>query len=479
MHISVRTGVFSAFLLTMLCLQGCFSPVKYATPLDEVVVENTYGDLALTGEIRDRWWESFGDSELNKFVEIVLENSPTLQSAYLKLLDSQYAVEQSKAGYYPSLSFNAGVGAGGNVYNETSADPNYSLGLSASYEIDIWGKVRAQKRVSELSMYAAQDAAESAAISLVGNVVTEWFAIKYYRDRQKLTQELLEIAEGYYELVEEYYRNGQTTGMDVLEQRQQIETLRATLNELDTNIRISQHKLRILAGGKANPVVEGSLPEEIDVGGSIDVDSLLENRPDIRSARRSAEQADARVVIAIADRLPTLRLSASLSYRSKTITELFERLVWDVGASLAVNLFDGFNKTTAIDRAKVTYLQQRLAYGVTVMQAIAEVEEALLNLNLRKQNLIDARAQLERQRDIHEVSREYFTGGQVTYNRVLSALRSLISASQSELDARRQLLNAQITFYKAMGGSGWLKDTSEQNTQRVKEMLKQLDEDSV
>ena len=111
------------------------------------------------------------------------------------------------------------------------------------------------------------------------------------------------------------------------------------------------------------------------------------------------------------------------------------------------------------------------------MQAIAEVEEALLNLNLRKQTLIDARAQLERQRDILEVSREYFTGGQVTYNRVLSALRSLISASQSELDARRQLLNAQITFYKAMGGSGWLKDTSEQNTKRVKEMLEQLDED--
>ena len=477
MPISRRTGILSAFLLAVYCLQGCFSPVKYATPLDEVVVENTYGDLALTGEIRDRWWESFGDSELNKFVEIVLENSPTLQSAYLKLLDSEYAVTQSKAGYYPSASFNAGVGAGGNVYNEASADPNYSLGLSASYEIDIWGKVRAQKRVAELSMYAAQDAAESAAISLVGNVVTEWFAIKYYRDRQKLTQELLEIAEGYYELVEEYYRNGQTTGMDVLEQRQQIETLRATLNELDTNIRISQHKLKILAGGKANPVVEGSLPEDIDVGGSIDVDSLLENRPDIRSARRSAEQADARIVIAIADRLPTLRLSASLSYRSKTITELFERLVWDVGASLAVNLFDGFNKTTAIDRAKVTYLQQRLAYGVTVMQAIAEVEEALLNLNLRKQTLIDARAQLERQRDILEVSREYFTGGQVTYNRVLSALRSLISASQSELDARRQLLNAQITFYKAMGGSGWLKDTSEQNTKRVKEMLEQLDED--
>ena len=460
-----------------MCVSGCFSPVKYATPLDEVAVENTFGDLALSGEIRDKWWELFGDSELNHFVDIVLENSPTLMSAYLKLLDSQFAVDQSESPYYPSASLNVGHGGSGHVYNEASADPSYSLGLSLSYEVDIWGKVRAQKRVAELSMEAAQDSAESAAISLVGSVVTEWFAIKYYRDRQKLTQELLEIAEGYYNLVEEYYRNGQTTGMDVLEQRQQIETLRATLNELDTNIRISQHKLRILAGGKVHPTVEGSLPDEIDVGGSIDVDALLTNRPDIRSARRSAEQADARVVIAIADRLPTLRLSASFSFRSKTITELFDTLLWDLGATLAANLFDGFNKSTAIKRAKVTYLLQRLAYGVAVMQAIAEVEEALLNLRLREQTLIDARAQLERQRDILEVSREYFTGGQVTYNRVLSALRSLISASQSELDARRQLLNAQVTFYKSMGGSGWLKDTSEKNTQRAKDMLEQLDEE--
>ena len=464
-------------LFALATMTGCFSPVKYATHLPEETVRLTYGDIVISGEIRDKWWEAFGDSELNAFVELVLRESPTLQSAYLRLIDSEMALKQNDGSFYPSVTLNAGVGGNGEVYSDPSAKPSYNLGLSASYEIDIWGKVRAQQHISELSLLSVQDSAESAAITLVGTVVTEWFNIKYYRDRKALIERLLALSEEYYDLVQEYYRYGQTNGMDVLEQRQQIETLRSTIRELDVNIRLSQHALEILAGNKAKPEVNGSLPEDVDMGGTLDVEALLENRPDIRSARRSAEQADAQVVVALADRLPTLRLSASLSYRSASIVDLFKTLLWDVGASLSAPLFDGFKKSQAIDRAKVSYLIQSFSYAVTVMNAISEVEKAILTLKLREELLVDARSQLERQQEILEISRSYFTGGTMEYNRVLSALRNLISASQSELDARRNLINAQITLYKSMGGSGWLKDTTEQNTQKARDLLKALDED--
>ena len=462
--------------LTLLC--GCFSPAKYATTLPEQTVVSTYGDIAISGEVRDKWWEVFGDSDLNAFVEVVLKENPSLQSAYLRLLDSEYALKQSDGSYYPSVTLNAGVGGGGSIYTDPSASPNYSLGVTASYEVDIWGKVRAQKRISELSQLAVQDAAESAAITLVGNVVTEWFNIKYYRDRKALIEKLLALSEAYYDLVQKYYRFGQANGMDVLEQRQQIETLRSTIRELDTNLRISQRALAILAGNKVQPVVEGSLPEDVVMGGTVDVEKLLENRPDLRSARRSAEQADAQVVVAIADRLPTLRLSASLSYRSSSIVDLFKNLLWDVGASLSAPLFDGFKKSQAIERAKISYLSQRYSYVLTVMNAIAEVEKAILTLKLREALLVDAQAQVDRQQEILEVSRQYFVNGSMDYNRVLSALRGLISASQSELEARHSLINAQIALYKSMGGSGWLQSTTENNMQNARELLKSLDEES-
>lgn len=474
----LKTRIVCLFscLMVAFSLNGCFSPQKYSTniPIDDI--EPHYGDLAISGEQLDRWWEHYGDQALNDFVKTVLEESLTLQTAYLRLLDSEFQHKQSKAGYYPSLSFSAGAGVGGQApAGDPAVNQNYNLGLSLSYEIDLWGKVRAQALVSELNMQSAQDSAESAAMTLVGNVVTEWFAIQYYRERINLTKQLLELSESYYSLVEEYYRTGQSNGMDVLEQRQQIESLRATLMELETNIRISQHALQILAGGKIKPSVEGALPEAIHVGGTPDVEKLLEMRPDVRTARRNAQKANAQVVIALADRLPTLRLNASLALRSPSIVDLFKTLIWDTTLGFAANLFDGFNKTTAIDRAKVTFLTERLTYLTTVYQAVAEVEKALLTLRLREQQLIDAQSQLNRQNEILDVSRQYFIEGALDYNRVLSALRGVINSSQSELDARRNLLNAQIALFKAMGGSAWTAETTEAATQKAREMLESLD----
>ena len=457
-------------------LLGCFSPVKYATDLEVPRLEASYGDVSLEGEIVDRWWESYGDANLNAYVTAVLEHNPTLHVAYLRLVDSELSYRQSVSGYYPDVSFGAGVGYGGTASSESKSDPSYSLGLTASYEVDLWGKVRAQKRIGELTVQSSRDAAETAAISLVGNVVSQWLTIQYTRDRKALTEELLSISEDYCRLVEEYYRNGQTTGMDVLEQRQQIETLRATLKEQETTIRVGLHALEILSGRQVKPHVEGSLPEQVVMGGTPNIDALLERRPDLRSARRQVESADAQVVVALANRLPSLKLSTSLAFRSSSIVDLFKALIWDVGANLVVPLFDGFQQTTAIDRAKVSYLLEETSYFLAVYEAVAEVEEALLMLSLREQQLLDARAELARQREILDVSREYFVEGALDYSRVLTALRGLITTSQSELDARRQVLLAQVAVYKAMGGATWLEETSERGVERARTRLETIGE---
>ena len=467
--------LFFVFLSFGLC--GCFSPVKYSGDIETPGIGMTYGDIALSGEVRNRWWEAFNDESLNDFVEIVLNDSPTLQIAYLKLLDSELAIKQSKAGYYPSVSFSMGVGGGGNIYSDPTADPSYNLGLSLNYEVDLWGRVRAQTRVAELSRDSARDDAELAALSLVANVATHWFTIQYYNDRKILTEQLLALSEDYYDLVESYYMSGQSTGMDVLESRQQIETLRSTLNEIDANIRIARHALSILAGGTHVPQATGSLPEAIDVGGVPSVEELLASRPEVRAALRAAQAADAKIVIALANRLPSLRLSADLSYRNKSIVDLFKTLMWNLGASFAATLFDGFDKTTALDRAKVAYLSQVLTYATTVQNAVADVEKALLNMQVAERQLADARAQVERQNEILNVSREYFIGGSLAFDRVLSALRSTVSSAQAELNARHTLINAQITLYRTMDGVQWAHHLHKTGLEKAKTQLENLGKD--
>ena len=470
---------YMPFVILFVCffLTGCFSPVRYGSKLEENPTTLHYADLEMGGEVLDRWWEVYGDAALNAFIETVLTENMSLQVAYLRMLDSHISYEQSMSGYYPTLSLSAGVGVGGNISSDSTVDPSYSLGLSLGYEIDIWGRIRAQAVVNEAAVYSARDAAESAAISLVGRVVTEWFNVLYYRERLSLTNRLLALSESYYTLVQDYYRSGQSTGMDVLEQNQQLETLRATIQSQETSIRLSERSLEILAGGRVRASVEGMLPAPADMGGTVDVETLMKRRPDIRAALRSAQQADAKIVIALADRLPSLRLSASLAFRASDITELFKRLIWDVAANFVVNLFDGFKATKAIDRAKVSFLQEKMSYGIVVMDAVAEVEKALLTLRLREQELLNAQAELARQTHILNVSREYYVGGLIEYNRVLSALRSLISTSQNELDARKNVLLAQLAVFQSMGGGAWLEDVSLKGEEKARQALSALDQE--
>jgi len=474
-HPDLRRAGICACLLVLSMVLGCFSPTRYGTPQPTQAMTPRYADLVLEGEVRERWWEAYDDPQLNILIEHILEDNLTLQVAYLRLLDSLLAYEQTKSGYYPTIGFSAGLGGGGRIAEQSRVDPSYNLGLSLSYEVDIWGKIRAEAAISELSSLSAQDAVESAMLSIIGQVVTEWFNVQYYHDRIKLTQQLLEISESYNELVQVYYRAGRATGMDLLEQRDQIETLRSTLLAHETNARLAEQALYLLAGGQRQINVPGSLPEHIDVGGTVDIDQLLERRPDIRAARRTAQQADARVVVALADRLPTLRLSASLSFRSNTLADLFKTLIWDVAGNFAANLFDGGRRSKALDRAKVGYLQEQLNYGAVVLKSISEVEGALLRHRLRAQELADARSNLSSRQEILESSRQYFIGGVLDYSRVLSALRGMVSASQAELDARRALLLAQINVYLAMGGGSWLKETSDSGTKRAYELLESLD----
>ncbi|MCL2326079.1 MAG: TolC family protein [Proteobacteria bacterium] len=469
-----RAGI-GVCLLVFCMLVGCFSPTRYGTSLPTQVMAPRYADLVLEGEVRERWWEAYDDPQLNVLIDHILKDNLTLQVAYLRLLDSILAYEQSKSGYYPTLGFSAGLSGGGRIAEQSTADPTYSLGLSLSYEVDIWGKIRAEAAISELSSLSTRDAVESATLSIIGQVVTEWFNVQYYRDRIKLTQQLLEISESYHELVQAYYRTGRATGMDLLEQRDQIETLRSTLLAHETNARLAEQALYLLAGGKRQIDVPGSLPEHIDVGGTVDIDQLLERRPDIRAARRTAQQADARIVVALADRLPTLRLSASLSFRATSLTDLFTRLLWDVAGNFAANLFDGGRRSKALDRAKVGYLQEQFNYGAVVLRSISEVEAALLRYRLRAQELADARNNLASRQDMLVSSRQYFIGGVLDYSRVLSALRGMVSASQAELDARRALLLAQINVFLAMGGGSWLKEASDSGTKRAYELLESLD----
>ena len=469
-------------LCSVFLFQGCLKSTYYGVRETPENIPRTYGDIQLgEGSVAERWWEVYGDNALNEALEKALDNSLTLKATYFRILQSQTQIEQSKSGYWPTASFSAGAGYGGSVSaEENTHQPSFSMGLNVGYEIDIWGAVGAEARVNELGYYAAKDAAESAILSLTSNFVQAWFNVRYYRARRELITNLLALSEQYLELAKEHYKSGQATGMDVLEQEEQVRSMRVTLANLDMNEKLATHQLSQLAGGfEVIQVPEGlkGLPELPELSGIPSPEKLLERRPDIRSAYRSAQQMDARVVIALADRLPTLKLSTSLNLKSPSLIDLFSQLAWNLAANFAATLFDGFRGSAALTRAKLSFLESETSYGVTVMNAIYEVESALLKYQQSLLDLENSRIEMEQSAKLLETSQVYYIGGLLDYNRVLSMLRSHVNSSMAYLEAQNTVLKNQIAVFVAMGGT-WMSDRVEKGEQNAREILENTEKGS-
>lgn len=458
---------------TSLC--ACLKPVHYGVNIEQETQNLNYGDIQITqsGPILEQWWEAYGDEELNQALHQTLNQNLTLKAAYFKILDAQLALEQTKSEYWPTASFSANAGMGGTIDgDENPWDPNYALGLHIGYEIDLWGRVRAQTHISQLDIEASRDAAQAASLSLAAQFVLAWFDVHYYRAQRKLNENLLKIAKDYLDLVDRSYRLGQASAVDVLEQNNQIRTLQLSAQKTELQEQLTLQKLQILGSNKVQLTIapRDELPALIDVGSIVSPQALLDRRPDIRQALRQAQQADARIVIALANALPSLRLSAALNLRSTDITSLFSQLLWSLAANFVANLFDGLDTQRGIDRAKVSYLQQRLSYATTVINAVDEVQTALRQFEQSRIDWEQSLLTLKYNQELLELAKNAFLSGSVDYTRVLSALQSLIAASRSSLETHRLALQAQVSLFKAMGGT-WMQDLSAKGESSARQAL--------
>jgi outer membrane protein TolC len=196
------------------------------------------------------------------------------------------------------------------------------------------------------------------------------------------------------------------------------------------------------------------LPEIPDPGVPAD---LIERRPDVRSAMLRLQAADERTAAEVADMLPTLRLSANLSYQAQELADLFDTLFYNLSAEAAQSLFEGGRRLAQVDRAEAAAAEQLYNYGQTLLTAMREVSDALV-LEKRQGEFIES---LEKQAASAEkalqVARDRYRRGAVEYLRVLTALQSLQQAEQTLLDARRQQFSNRITLCRALGGT-WTRE---------------------
>ncbi len=433
-----------------------------AAPVPERFVEG-----GVDGPPVERWWTRFADPELDALVARVIDDNLDLKRAFARIAQAEAIARGADSAFFPKLNAQAGVGGARSVFN--AGEPigirsieaaNYTLGVSASYELDLWGRVAHMSDAAALDVLASREDMQAVALSLSARVTDLWLSAVGERALLALITRQEEAGKKLVELVELRFAQGLATSAEVYQQRQSLTAIQAQRPLAEARLAVALHQLAILAGrppGALELGVRELLPDPPAPPPTGIPSELLMRRPDVRAAMQRVIAADHRVGQAIAAQYPSLSLSGSTGFQSPDLLELFQRWIWNLAANLLAPLFDGGQRSAEVDRTRAALEELINAYGQVTLTALGEVEDALVQERRQADYLANLDAQLELARLAHEESRTRYLGGLATYLEVLTTERALQQIEQSVLAARRQLLAHRVQLHRALGGT-WPRD---------------------
>lgn len=402
----------------------------------------------------DRWWREFADSDLDTLIEGALSENFSLRAAWARLRQADAVARREGASRWPSLDAQGSVTRQDS--DESDATTTRSAGFSAAYEIDLWGRLRANTEAAIREAEASAADLRTAALSLSAEVADTWYQLVEQRSQLALIESQIDTNRQLLKLVEARFRIGQASASDIYRQRQLLAQTQGERALTDTRRHTLKHRLAILLG---SPPGGATLPEAVRLPAlgplpntGVPAD-LLRRRPDLQAAQLRLNAADARTGAAVAARYPRLDLSASLTTPG-TSGGLFDGWLGNITAQLSAPLFDGGQRRAEVERSRAAALESLNNYGQTLLEALGEVEDALVGEHGQRTYLTSLETQLQQVEAVVRQERQRYFQGDTDYLSVLDALRSRQALERQQITAQRQLISDRIVLVRALAG-GW------------------------
>lgn len=394
------------------------------------------------------WWQSFADPQLDALVAQALADNLSLQATAARLRAAEASAGAAGAGLFPSVTARASDTRveGGNEERAAS--------LSAAYEVDLWGRVRAGRDAAELQAQATEQELQAARTSLAAAVAIQWFALGSSAERLRLISEERATYERILRLVEARYRNGQATASDVLRQRQLVESTRSLEASTEAELGTQRHALEELLGQPAgSTALAGNLPPPLSgVPRSGLPADVVGQRPDVQQRWLLLQSADRSVAAAVANRFPQFSLSATGQSSDAGAAGMFDDWIGSLMGSIVAPIIDGGARRAEVQRTRAV-LDQRLAeYRSAVLVGFREIQDALLR-DAQQQIRVDSLAEQLRLSDaVSERLERQLRNGSTTYLSLLDAQLTNSSLRREVLGARQLRAEQRIALYRALAG---------------------------
>lgn len=408
----------------------------------------------------------FEDTELQALIAQSLAQSFTLKAQAARVKELREAVRISRANRLPALD--ASIDAArrrsasfGNALGDgTSTDSSFGAGADVTLELDIWGRLNDAQRQALLNYQAERYAYDLAAQSLTASVARAWYGALFARELSEvLSQRVISVRRNL-EIVEQSYRQGITTALDVYLARSSLAQEEARLAEQQQTqleqVAALQSLITDYPNGDASILQRSNMPErlqELEVGRPAE---LISRRPDLNRAWTQLLAQNAGLAVAHKQRWPRLVLNASLDDGAGSFTDIFDGndWLWSVASRLTQPVFQGGRLKAQESQAEQRVVQAEQEYFRLIQSAFADVENALSNrraLDLRRSAIVRSDASASA---AYDLSFQQYQRGLVDYATVLQAEQRAFDARTNLLNLRFQLLINRIDLYTALGGSG-------------------------
>ena len=430
---------------------------------------------------RGSWWEMFSDPDLNHLEGLATTNNQQLAAAYANFQQARALVSVARADYLPQLSAtpsytrqrisaNQSAGAGSSSHGATFN--TFSVPLDASWELDLWGRVRREVEGARDRLTASADDLESSKLAIQAEVAIDYFTLRSLDAQYQLLQETAVAYRRSLELTQNRRKGGIATDLDVSLAETQLATTEAQVPAVQLQRANTLHALAVLCGQPASAfelnATRGALSaaqRTFDAGPGIPIavpSELLERRPDIAAVERLMAAANADVGLAYAAFYPRVTLNGLAGFQSIDASTLFnwESRVWSVGPSVSLPIFTGGRNRARLAAARAAYDAAVANYRQTVLSAFQDVEDQLAAQHLLAQQSEKEGVALKSARRTVDISMTKYKGGVITYLDVVVAQSAALSLEQTVVQLSAQRLAASVSLIKALG-AGWTADAGQ------------------
>lgn len=413
---------------------------------------------------RGPWWSVYGNPELDRLEKQLDAANPSLSVALARYDAARAVVGEVRSDLYPHL----GVGAsdlrnrqsdnrplrGSNQPNEYSAD---TVGFSAGYELDLWGRVRNEVAVGRADATAAEADLASARLSLEAQLANLYIRLRGYDVQDRILKDTLEAYRQGLDMTQRRFEGGIASGLDVSRAKTQLSDAMAQVSEVEAQRGLTEHAIATLVGEPASTFKLSTTDAPMPVPAiPLGVPStLLQRRPDIAAAERRVFAANAEIGVARAAFFPRIGLSAVFGWQN-TGGDLLTagNRYWALGPELAMSLFDGGLRHSRVQAAQANLDAAAGQYRQVVLNAFQQVED---NLTLLQQLGKEAHEQDDAASSAHDsqtIATNRYREGAVNYLDVVSAQTAALQAERSAEQVRTRRLQASVDLIRALGG-GW------------------------